>query len=97
MTRSACVLIVLFVACAHRHSEEVVPRADVASLEKQAKLAYDEKRFLDAGNGYLQAIRSGASDPTTAYNGACSFALAGDASAAFALLETALKNGFEDP
>ena len=65
-------------------------------INQRFKLAYDQKRYLDAASLGLYAVASGETQPPALYNFACALARSGDKSRAFGILERAVKGGFAD-
>lgn len=68
------------------------------SLRAQANASYDAKKYQEAGKRWEQALRVRGAQPTSAdyYNAACNWALAGDATKAFAKLDQAIGAGYEN-
>ncbi|HJV22004.1 MAG TPA: S41 family peptidase [Holophagaceae bacterium] len=65
-----------------------------AQLGREAGRAYQAQAWAEAARLYAQAAALDASDPSAAYNAACSFALAGDREQALAWLERAFQAGY---
>ncbi len=63
-------------------------------LLKKANTAYQSKAYPESAELYKLAIEKGADNAGEYYNAACSYALAGDKTAAFRFLEGALRNGW---
>lgn len=67
------------------------------SLEQQAVRAYGKKHYGQSAHLFEAAFAAGLSRSDDAYNAACSYALARDASRALAYLDRAVNLGFRDP
>ncbi|MEM1269810.1 MAG: S41 family peptidase [Bacteroidota bacterium] len=63
-------------------------------LEAEAQVAYGAERYAEAGRLYQAALDAGSTESSTAYNGACSFALAGQTEPAIELLQMSADLGF---
>ncbi|HJV89591.1 MAG TPA: S41 family peptidase [Holophagaceae bacterium] len=63
-------------------------------LGQEAGRAYQAKAWVEAARLYAQAAAQDTTDPSLAYNAACSFALAGDREQAFTWLERAHQAGY---
>jgi hypothetical protein len=71
---------------------------DAKELSAKAGQAYDGKRYAEAAGFYVAAGRAGANLVDSAYNAACSYALAGNVDAAFVQLRAAIDAGLDqDP
>ena len=66
----------------------------VDDLTLKATEAYQQKHYKEAAGLFAKALEAGADDPGIAYNGACSWALAGDRDKAFEFLNKAAELGY---
>jgi tetratricopeptide (TPR) repeat protein len=68
------------------------------TLKAQANTAYEAKKYQEAGQRFEQAFRVPRAQPNASdyYNAACSWALAGDATKAFAKLDQAIAAGYDN-
>ena len=83
---SLCLAVLIAAAAASAHGP--------AELNTRAAAAYDSGDFSTAGTLYMELVENGWGETSEAFNAACSFALAGDADAAFGALDAALEMGF---
>jgi len=81
-----CLVLAAFVAPAAAHTP--------ADLRDQATAAIQAGKFAEAGKLFMEVVDNGWGEVSDPYNAACSYALAGDADAAFAALDVALEMGF---
>ena len=74
------------------------PAVDRSGSEwySRASRDYDRDRFDDAGEAYERAALAGHHIATAYYNAACSYALAGRHDRALAMLEAAVRSGWDD-
>jgi enterochelin esterase-like enzyme len=68
-----------------------------SELSSQAKTAYDQKQYAKSAELYIRAHKLNAKDTLSLYNGACSFALAGQKDEAFAALDELAASGYNNP
>ncbi len=68
----------------------------IDDLTLKATAAYQQKHYREAAGLFAKALEAGADDPGVAYNGACSWALAGDRDKAFESLNKAAELGYAD-
>jgi len=71
--------------------------SDGESWYDRAHNYYERKSFDKAGRAYENAARFGYESGKAFYNAGCSYALAGQTDAAITMLQSALKEGFDDP
>ncbi len=69
---------------------------DLKELEKQAREAYDAKKYEEAAVLYLKLLRRNTTDGGNIYNLACCYGLLGKPELAAKFLERAYKAGFTD-
>jgi hypothetical protein len=67
------------------------------ALKSDAASAYEKADYARSGELYAQALKEGSRDAVTAYNAACSYALAEDRTHALQYLNKALMMGYHDP
>ena len=95
-------LSLLGACCALFFASVALGAPDANQLTAQATQAYQAKQFAQAAELYVAALRAGANRIDSAYNAACSYALAGRTDEAFAQLQAALdaglrQNPLQDP